>query len=201
MHMNEVMDFFEQSGPSIPVPSWDALGKGGVQGGVVLWQRNAAGVDVAYVTEQQTTMPTPDKPSEPLWFDDEKTKPRTQLVLLVQTDVRDFADCSDSFNARRKKIEEDGGEPMVDDGIRRMIVRGKDPSRDLISAIRKLGKQRVEAGMTVRQKLVGKKVLASNFKQNVIEVTVLAATPETLAVAEAHRSANAPVVEEPDFDF
>ena len=170
-----------------PVPSWDTLGIGGKQGGIILPQRHPrSGAIVSYLTTQQTSMATTDKPSELLWYDNDPngptfhTRPRKQAEFLVQTEFRNFEDCSDNKKESAAKNE------LEDDGIRRVIIKGKTATDSFFKATRAVfgPGAKPEVGAFIWQTLTGKRK-KGDFKENVIEVTFEKATPASLAIVQA----------------
>jgi hypothetical protein len=165
--MAEVLDDFDAfgGGGGAPVPSWKTMGVGGRTKGVILPQIHPkAGVLVAYLTTQQTSMPTEDKPAQPLTYDN--GDPRTQAEFLVQTDIRDFRDCSRKFKefAQENDVE--------DDGIRRVIVKGRSGSRSMQKNGRQTfgGQGRPEYGAYIDYTLLEQKpIRGTSYDENITE--------------------------------
>lgn len=125
--MVEVLDDFDAfgGGGGAPVPSWDTLGIGAHQKGVILPQMHPkTGTLVAYLTTQQTSMPEHEGDiPQPLTY--KNGDPRLQAEFLVQTEIRDFSDCSRAAQDRLRENE------VEDDGIRRVIVKGGTGSKSM----------------------------------------------------------------------
>lgn len=121
--LDDQHDAFAEGGGA-PVPSWKTLGVGGHQGGVILPQIHPkSGLLVAYLTTQQTSMPEDGLPSQPLTYDN--GDPRLQAEYLVATDIRDFSDCARRFKMRATENDQE------DDGLRRVIVKGRTGSKSM----------------------------------------------------------------------
>lgn len=185
--------FGGESGP--PVPSWDTLGKGGKVRGVIVPQPHPdSGQPLSYLTTQQTSMPTDEKPvPEPLFYDNDPNggtfhkRPRLQAEFHIKVEPCDFADCSERFQAFAKENE------VEDDGLRRLIVKGATASKAMQKNGRATfgGKGIPPLGAIIEQELLGKRPKGS-FKENVFDVRFERPTAESLRVVQEHMSENFP---------
>jgi hypothetical protein len=192
--MDEEFDAFGgEAGP--PVPSWETLGVGGKTRGVILPQVHPkSGAILSYLTTQQTSMAEPDKPSVPLWYDNDEdgatfhTRPRLQAEFYVQTEIRDFSDCSDQ---RREYAEKND---QTDDGIRRVIVKGKTGSDSMKRNGRRTfsGQGRPVIGAYIDYSLTRKNRLPSGFKENVTECAFALPDSASLAIVQNYMAENMP---------
>lgn len=173
-----------------PVPSWDSRAKGYKVRGIILPQPHPeTGIPLSYLTTQQTSMPTDDKPSEPLFYDNDPNgptfhkRPRLQAEFLLWVPPCAFEDCSDRFREFAEKNE------IADDGFRRHIVKGATASKSMQQNGRKVfkGKGTPVLGAWLEQEFLGKRP-KGNFKENVFEVRFDLPTPDSLAKVQEYMS-------------
>jgi hypothetical protein len=89
---------------------------------------SVSGLIVKLDAQQQTKYnPKGDGPGEPLFWDEEKTRPKMQVIATLQTTDRDPSDDSD-------------------DGRRRVFIKGKNLQDGVKAAVRRAGGQKLELG-------------------------------------------------------
>lgn len=166
--MAEVLEDYDAfgGGSGAPVPSWKTLGIGGHQKGVILPQMNPkTGLLVSYLTTQQTEMPENDGDiATPKTY--KNGDPMLQAEFLVWTGIDDFSDCSRVHRDRTKENEEE------DDGIRRVIVKGKTGSKSMKQNGRKVfgGMGRPEIGAYIDYALLDQRPIpGSKFEENITD--------------------------------
>lgn len=170
------------SGLSVPTISWPNHGKKNPLKGIVV-PVVEDGVQKPYRVTQQTKMGS----NELLWFDEEKTQPRTQIEITLLTELRDWAGTSDNFQEAR----ENDDEPREDYGLRRLIIKGKDGTnllRDTLKSVKVGGKalRKPEIGGTLSQTLEKKvREKGSEYDTNTFSMEYEVATPETVSQAQA----------------
>lgn len=88
------------------------------------------------VEEPEQSQQTDYKSGELLWWDKEKTQPRMQLIVTVQTDLRD------------PEISED-------DGKRRIFVKGKSMTNAVRGAVKAAGSKGLDIGGELHVTYIG----------------------------------------------
>lgn len=170
--------FLGAGGP--PVPSWDTLGIGRPVHGVILPQEHPqTRRPVSFIVTQQS-----DIDGNPLFYDDEKTRARKQVEFHVQTDIRDFSDCSAQYQEKARKND------RKDDGVRRLIVKGRSASGSMRDSAQRVFASSGRApciGAKIKMTLTRRDPIpGSNFKENIIDVTFAPRDPASGAIVEEY---------------
>lgn len=166
------MGFFDTEVGSASISWNDARPKDKIKGVIVPDSEGRA-----YVESNQTDIDTGDV----LTYKD--GSPRKQAVLnLAGTGLTDWAFATDQFKAKAAEDDE-----MVDDGQRRLFVRGASMTKGFEAALRKIKAKDVVPGMTVEVELTQRKPIPnSKYKENIFTVTVSAPTEASMAVVAQH---------------
>lgn len=122
-------------------------------------------------TRQQTGAPGTPQAGELLWWDDEKTQPKKQVVIKIQTDAH----------------EDDS-----DDGIRAIYVKGGVLQAAIQKAVRDAGRQRIEVGGILAVKFI-KKIYENGQYKNLWAAQYSYTAPEEQAADDFFGDSNATV--------
>lgn len=137
-----------------PGISWPAIGKNNHVKGIIV-PTVVSDAKKPYRVTQQTKYPS----GELLFFtetDGSQGKPRTQLVLTVLTDLRDWAGTSDNFQERVAEAEQNGEDVPTDVGLRRVTLKSGKPLNEFKDALRKVGASNFEVGGEISARFTGK---------------------------------------------
>jgi hypothetical protein len=146
--------------------------------------QDVSGSQRPYRVTQQTKFPS----GEPLFFrsdDGSQGNPRTQLVIVLQTELRDWAGTSDSFRERVQEAESNGEEVPTDVGLRRLTLKSGKPLNEFKDVLRKSGVQNFEIGGTVRARWTGKEKAkpGSDAQPYIMQYEYAKATEDSVKVA------------------
>lgn len=165
------MGFFDSDLATASI-SWNDARPGDSVTGIVITDSDGK----AYVESNQTDIDT----GAVLTYKD--GSPRRQAVINLLSELRGWEFATDQFKEKAKDDDD-----IVDDGKRRLFVRGKSLTTEFKKGVKKSGLKDVVPGMTVTVKLAARKPIPdSKYKENIFEVTVTAPTPTTMAVVAQH---------------
>ncbi len=167
-----------------PGISWPAIGKNKYVKGIIV-PTVVSDSKKPYRVTQQTAFPS----GTPLFFtekDGSQGKPRTQLVITLLTDLRDWAGTSDNFQERLAEAEANGEDVPTDVGLRRLTLKSGKPLNEFKDALRKAGAQNFEIGGEVSARFTGKEKPkpGSDAQPYIMEYGYTKATEDSVKVAE-----------------
>ncbi len=147
---NTLQDPMESSGPSgppqAPTITLASLGRKTWLKGIIV-PSDVNGELKPYRVAQQRSYPG----NLPLFFtndDGSQGKPRTQLVITLLTDLRDWAGTTDSFKDKLEEAEKNGDDVPVDVGLRRVVIKSGKPLTGAKEVLAAAGVSNFEIGGT-----------------------------------------------------
>lgn len=166
-----------------PGISWPAVGKNNFVEGLIV-PTQVGDSQRPYRVTQQTKYPS----GEPLFFvekDGSQGKPRTQLVLILQTELRDWAGTSDNFQEKIDEARQNGEDVPEDVGLRRITFKSGKALNEFKDVLRAARVQNFEIGGTVKARWTGKEKAkpGSDAQPYIFEYGYTKATEDSVKVA------------------
>lgn len=166
------MGIFDDAGGT-PAVSWKGARKGTKITGVVLPTEQGKGYDEVQQRDYDT--------NDLLTYDN--GDPRMQAVVLLKTEHRGWEFCSEAHVTKAEADPE-----MVDDGLRREYVYGKNAVAGVKTALRSVKAKDIMPGMVWTREYAGSEPVPGGGKKtaNVWVITLSPPTPASQAVVAAY---------------